>query len=84
MERIMQDDDIESVYYEPGSRVLLRSDLIQRLQGVLAGKGQWPAPALVLFTSYSPQAGEKYRRGACVLLYNGRIERWGTTWLQRV
>lgn len=82
MELKQDDDDVDAVYYAPGTRVLLNNRVFTRLHGAVPTQRHARMPALVLFTFYSPTAGSKYRHGVAVLTWDGKIEKWGTTWLQ--
>lgn len=81
--RVQDDDDVDAVYYAPGSRVLLNDDLVGRLHSVSSKREQWRVPGLVLFAYYNRDGGPRYRHGAAVLTCDGKIEKWGTTWLKR-
>lgn len=67
--------------YAPGTRVLFSDELVTRLQRNNDARCQWSSPAVVLYTTFNPDASIK--NGVVLLTCDGELEQWGCQWLQR-
>jgi len=79
--QIDNEDCRDVAAYAPGERVLLSDELVGRLQRYKNPRLQWSSPAVVLYTTFSPDISVK--NTVMLLTCDGELERWGCLWLKR-